>query len=54
MLSFLFQAPQGVGQTAAEATVVFTIYDFVVNIGVATLLGVVLALVYRHTHKGLS
>ena len=54
MLSLLFQTPQGVGQTAAEATVVFTIYDFVVNIGVATLLGVVLALVYRHTHKGLS
>lgn len=41
-------------QAPADIVQVFGAFDFVVNIGLATLLGLVLALVYRHTHKGLS
>ncbi len=50
----LILGPQGLGQTPADVIHLYTTYDYVVNIGLATVLGIVLALVYRHSHKGLS
>lgn len=46
--------PQGLGQAATDVAHLYKTYDFVVNIALATVLGTIMALVYRHTHKGLS
>ncbi len=37
-----------------DATEIYTYQEMVINIALATALGVIVALVYRHTHKGLS
>ena len=55
MLSTLLpQLPQGLGQTTLETVMTLNTYDFVVRTALAAGLGIVLALVYRATHKGLS
>jgi uncharacterized membrane protein YhiD involved in acid resistance len=38
----------------AQVVTAHTTYDYLMNLGVATGLGLVLAIAYRHTHKGLS
>ena len=48
------QNPQGLGQTSLETVMTLSVYHIVVYTGVAALLGIVLAVVYRYTHKGLS
>ena len=44
------QAP-GLQQLPAQ---VYSLPDYVLSIGLSTVIGIVLAVVYRHTHKGLS
>lgn len=53
MLLLAIQNPfQGQGQI--DITLLLQPLDYAINIGLAALLGGVLALTYRHTHKGLS
>jgi hypothetical protein len=52
--SLLYQLPQGVGQAIVETPMVLGTYQLVVRSVAAAVLGCVLALVYRATHKGLS
>ncbi|MBL8752141.1 MAG: DUF4956 domain-containing protein [Planctomycetes bacterium] len=48
------QLPQGLGQATVETVMSLTTYEMAVRAGAAAGLGVVLALLYRATHKGLS
>lgn len=48
------QGPQTIGQKPAELLNQLNYFDLVVNPLIAAVLGVVLALTYRYTHKGLS
>lgn len=54
LLTLLTQLPQGLGQTSLETKMALSIGDCLARTGAATLLGLVLAVVYRMTHKGLS
>lgn len=55
MLStLLHQLPQGLGQTTLETVQTLNTYQLVVRTGASAAIGVLLALVYRSTHKGLS
>lgn len=48
------QAPQGLGQTSLETVMTLSVPQIAAYTGVAALIGIVLAVVYRYTHKGLS
>lgn len=52
--TLLTQAPQGIGQATLDTVMTLNVYDMLVRSGVAALLGIILAVVYRATHKGLS
>ncbi len=54
LLTTLTQLPQGVGQAAVDTVMSLSTYQLIVRSLAAAGLGVVLALVYRATHKGLS
>ncbi|HEX5054289.1 MAG TPA: DUF4956 domain-containing protein [Planctomycetota bacterium] len=54
MLSLLFQGPQGLGQTTFDTVMTLHTFDYVVRSATAAALGIVIAVVYRATHKGLS
>ncbi|MEO6597054.1 MAG: DUF4956 domain-containing protein [Planctomycetota bacterium] len=54
MLLMLFQGPQALGQTTFDTVMTLHTFDYVVRSITASALGIVLALVYRATHKGLS
>ncbi|MCA8977016.1 MAG: DUF4956 domain-containing protein [Planctomycetes bacterium] len=50
----LTQLPQGLGQPIGQTQTVLGVYDILLHTGIAAAAGLVLALVYRQTHKGLS
>jgi uncharacterized membrane protein YhiD involved in acid resistance len=52
--SILPQIPQAVTQQSLETVMSLDVYQALIRTGVAIAIGVVLALVYRATHKGLS
>ena len=52
--SILPQIPQAVTQQSLETVMSLDVYAALIRTGVAIAIGVVLALVYRATHKGLS
>ncbi|GDY03208.1 DUF4956 domain-containing protein [Planctomycetota bacterium] len=54
IVTILAQGVQGPGQKPAELLNQLHFFDFFVNPLLAAVLGIVLALTYRHTHKGLS
>jgi len=52
--TLLPQLPQGLGQPISQTQVSLGVYDMLLHMGVSMLAGLVLAVVYRYTHKGLS
>lgn len=54
LTTLLLQQAQGFGQATGDTIQTLTTFDYVVRAGAAAVLGGVLAVVYRSTHKGLS
>lgn len=54
LTSCLPPLPQGLGQPISQTQIALGVYDILLHTGVAAAAGIVIALVYRQTHKGLS